>query len=211
MMKKQNTIPIPPEGKIFIKETFSSIQGEGFHTGIPAFFIRFAGCDIGCIWCDSKDAWSVNNARLTSYENIIREAIEQPKQMIVITGGEPAIYDLREITREIRKAGKKVHLETSGAYPVLAEFDWLTLSPKQIILPLAWNYKLANELKIVINNPDDLSFAKEQAHHVKSECRLFLQPQWGRKKEIMPLLLSFIQDNPAWRLSVQLHKYLRIP
>lgn len=199
------------DDEILINEHFYSIQGEGIYTGKPAYFIRFSGCDIGCQWCDSKDAWSLKNSVKIKIPDLTEEMQNStPVNLVVITGGEPFIFNLEPLTRELKKTGKEIHIETSGAYPHSGEFDWLTLSPKKTKLPLAPLYDLANELKVVIKEPEDLEFAIGQAGNVKNSCMLLLQPEWKAREKILPEIIRFIKENPAWRLSLQTHKYLNI-
>ncbi|MBL6964483.1 MAG: 7-carboxy-7-deazaguanine synthase QueE [Bacteroidetes bacterium] len=199
-----------PENHIPVNEIFYSIQGEGFHHGCPAFFIRFAGCDIGCIWCDSKDGWSVEESHFMPVEHIVNEAVSSDIGMVIITGGEPLIYNLQNLTEKLNQNKKKIHIETSGAYPLFASFDWLTLSPKKVKLPLESYYSLANELKIIVNDESDLNFAQSQAKKIGTACHLFLQPQWNQLKIMLPKIMDFIKANPEWRLSLQNHKFLGI-
>ena len=199
-----------PEGKIFINEYFSSIQGEGFHTGKAAFFIRFSGCDIGCKWCDSRDAISLKNGKMTNISEVVEAARLSGLKMVVITGGEPALHKLGELTEGLKNQNMVVHLETSGAYPLDSTFDWLTLSPKKISLPLAENYGFADEMKVVISETEDFEFALNQEKLVKESCRLFLQPEWKLREKMLPLILEFLSKHSEWRLSLQVHKYLNV-
>jgi 7-carboxy-7-deazaguanine synthase len=199
------------DGQIFVNETFFSLQGEGYFTGRFAYFIRFAGCDIGCTWCDTKDAWSTENSRKFLIKEIVEEANTKSIDYVVITGGEPLIYNLVELTSELKKSNKFIHIETSGAYPLWAQFDWLSLSPKKIKLPLKEYYAQANELKVVIENNKDLEFALEQSKLTNPKSILYLQPQWSNVSTLLPEILNFIEQNPEWRLSLQTHKYLGIP
>jgi 7-carboxy-7-deazaguanine synthase len=193
-----------------VNETFFSIQGEGFYTGKAAYFIRFAGCDIGCKWCDTRDAWSVEHSSPMEIERIIQEATAGITDYVVITGGEPMYYNLSALTKKLRIKSKYVHIETSGAYPLRANFDWLSLSPKKIKLPLPEYYARANELKVIIEDMVDLEFALQQAERVMENCMLFVQPQWSKQNEVLPYLIEFIKENPKWRLSLQIHKFLGI-
>jgi 7-carboxy-7-deazaguanine synthase len=199
-----------PENHIPVNELFTSVQGEGYHHGKAAFFIRFAGCDIGCSWCDSKDAWSIDESDFISVNSILAQIAASELNMIVITGGEPLIYDLSLLTKKIHQQGKHIHIETSGAYPLHAEFDWLTLSPKQVNLPQEAIYSKANELKIVISEKWDLDFALSEAEKVHTDCRLYLQPQWKNLKASLDFIMDFLQKNQNWRLSLQNHKFLGI-
>ena len=199
-----------PENQIPVNEIFTSVQGEGFHHGKAAFFIRFAGCDIGCIWCDSKDAWSMEESDLMFIDDIVAQSIESKLDLVVITGGEPLIYDLSKLTNALVNQGKKIHIETSGAYPIFSKFDWLSLSPKKVHLPHQDVYHKANELKIAVNDSTDLAFAQQESEKVNADCHLFLQPQWKQLKQSLPSILEFIKINPSWRLSLQNHKFLGI-
>jgi len=204
----QDTQSTQGTDKILINEYFTSIQGEGFYSGVPAFFIRFSGCDIGCKWCDTRDAISMKNSKLTDITEILQRVIENRLELVVVTGGEPALHPLKFLFHELKKARKTIHLETSGAYPLDALPDWMTLSPKSIFPPLKENYPMADELKIVISEPKDFDFAMEQAGYADKNCRLFLQPEWAKKDQVMPAIINFIKENPRWRLSLQIHKYL---
>jgi 7-carboxy-7-deazaguanine synthase len=199
------------EDEILINEYFYSLQGEGIYSGKAAFFIRFSGCDIGCIWCDSKEAWSLKTSKKVKIAEIT-DFIEKNVQskVVVITGGEPFLYNLETLTKTLKKMGMEIHIETSGAYPKSGIFDWLSLSPKRTQLPLEEFYPLAKEMKIVIKDAPDLEFAKKQKDKVKEGCELLLQPEWESKEEILPEIIEFIKTNPEWQLSLQSHKYLGI-
>lgn len=200
-----------PDEYILINETFHSLQGEGYHTGKAAFFIRFAGCDIGCRWCDSKDAISVINSKLVKLDEIVGEAKKSKAKIVIITGGEPLLFDLRILTKRLRSEGKEVHIETCGAFKPYAEFDWLTLSPKKIQLPIKDIYPLANELKIIIHENEDFEFAEKQLSLVNDSCKTYLQPEWSSKDKMLAKIVRFIKKNPHWLLSLQTHKYIEIP
>ncbi|MEA3494832.1 MAG: 7-carboxy-7-deazaguanine synthase QueE [Bacteroidota bacterium] len=212
-MKNNSILKIPeiPKGQVLINETFCSLQGEGYYSGKAAFFIRFAGCDIGCIWCDSKDTWSVENSRFTEIKEIVKEVKKYKTDIIVITGGEPLIYDLKELTDALKKTSKEIHVETSGAYPLSVDFDWLTVSPKKNMKIIESTCYHADELKIVVFESSDIEFAKSLEDKVKRNCKLFLQPEWGNQKNILPEIIDFIKNNPQWQLSLQTHKYIDIP
>jgi 7-carboxy-7-deazaguanine synthase len=197
--------------RIPVYELFYSLQGEGYHSGKASFFIRFAGCDIACAWCDTPEAWTCDHARYLGPSEILEELQEVQSKIVVITGGEPMMHDLREITRVLRKEGYIVHLETSGAYPLRAEFDWLCVSPKRIMPPGQEYYAKANELKFVIRAKADLDFALSEAQKASENACLLLQPEWSHKEEILPSIIAFIKKNPLWQLSLQTHKYLDIP
>lgn len=193
-----------------VMETFYSIQGEGFHTGTASFFIRVGGCDVGCHWCDVKESWEAKNHPLKSIDEIISEAESSGAKTIIMTGGEPLMYDLAALTKKLRKKDFKLHLETSGAHPVSGEWDWVCLSPKKFKEPVPEIYIKANELKVIIYNKDDFRFAEENSKQVKSDCVLFLQPEWSRREAMLPLIINYVQQNPRWRISLQTHKYIGI-
>ena len=207
----QNLIKkIENSGQILpLMETFKTIQGEGYHTGKVAHFIRIGGCDIGCHWCDIKESW---NSELYPWVKIVRiiESINNSTEIVVISGGEPLMGNMAPLTYQLRQKNKKIHLETSGAYQLSGDWDWICLSPKKNKRPHPNLFKRANELKVVIYNKDDLKFAKQNAKHVKKECILFLQPEWSNKEKVMPIISNFVLKNPNWRISLQMHKYLGV-
>lgn len=193
-----------------LMEAFYTIQGEGFHKGTAAYFIRIGGCDVGCHWCDVKDSW---NARLhppTDIDSIVEEAVKYSKT-IVITGGEPLTWDMGPLTEKLKARGCTVHIETSGAYELTGIWDWICLSPKKIKLPTAEIYGVAHELKVIVFNQHDLKFAEEQAALVNGRCILYLQPEWSRREKMIPVIVDFVMNNPKWKVSLQTHKYLNIP
>lgn len=192
-------------------EDFYTIQGEGFHTGKPAYFIRLGGCDVGCAWCDAKYTWRPQLYPPTPIEEIVKRAVACAAQSIVITGGEPLMYPLGELTRMLREHNLAIFLETSGSHPFSGEFDWVCLSPKQKAKPLDEAYLRADELKVVIQREEDLAWAEECAARVDEECLLFLQPEWSVAEKIMPTLVEYAKSNPKWSISIQSHKYMRIP
>lgn len=199
------------EEKILIRETFFSLQGEGFYTGKAAFFIRFAGCDIGCTWCDTKDAWNAENSEAFYVNDIIQIAKQRKTDYVVITGGEPFLHNLDQLTHKLKLSAKFIHIETCGAYSFgNAVFDWLSLSPKRIIPPKEENYKFAKELKVIVQDVSDIKFAEQEKSKVSDECLLFLQPQWEKAEMVLPMIIEYIQDHPEWQLSLQIHKYLKI-
>ena len=207
----QNLIKkIENSGQILpLMETFKTIQGEGYHTGKVAHFIRIGGCDIGCHWCDIKESW---NSELYPWVKIVRiiESINNSTEIVVISGGEPLMWNMAPLSYQLRQKNKKIHLETSGAYQLSGDWDWICLSPKKNKRPHPNLFKRANELKVVIYNKDDLKFAKQNAKHVKKECILFLQPEWSNKEKVMPIISNFVLKNPNWRISLQMHKYLGV-
>lgn len=193
-----------------LMESFYTIQGEGFHTGTAAYFIRVGGCDVGCHWCDVKESWDALLHPPTSIENLVANA-EKKSEVFVITGGEPLMYNMNPLTEKLQAAGLRTHIETSGAHPLSGHWDWICLSPKKRKLPTPEVYQAANELKVIIFNNDDFRFAEEQAEKVTENCVLFLQPEWSKREKMMPLIVDYIKANPKWRVSLQTHKYLDIP
>jgi len=188
-------------------ETFDSIQGEGLYAGSLCFFLRLGGCDIGCHWCDEKKSWNESKHPKTSLNEIIKLVSQSSSETVIVTGGEPLMHNLDELTLELKKY-KKVHLETSGAYKLSGNWDWITLSPKKKKLPLPEIYKKTNELKCIIYNRSDFDFAIQQSEKVSKDCLLYLQPEWGRKNEILEKIIKFIKHYPKFKLSLQTHKYL---
>ena len=194
-----------------VMECFYTLQGEGSHQGKAAFFIRLGGCDVGCVWCDVKDSWDASRHPQSSVEELVESALLHPGRLAVITGGEPLMHDCMELTRQLRQAGFATHIETSGAWPVSGEWDWICLSPKKFKAPLPEIVPLANELKVVIYNKTDFAWAEQWAAQTSPGCRLFLQPEWSRSAEVTPLIIDYIKENPQWRFSLQLHKYIHVP
>ena len=200
------------EGKMLpIMEEFYTIQGEGFHTGKAAYFIRIGGCDVGCHWCDVKESWDASIHPLVEIEHVVKNATDQPAQTIVITGGEPLIFNLTALTNKLADAGMQIHVETSGAHPFSGKFDWVCLSPKKNAPPKAEYYQLANELKMIVYNRHDFEWANEHAANVSADCKLYLQPEWSKREEMMPLIVDHVMKNPRWNISIQTHKYMNIP
>ncbi len=194
-----------------VMETFYSIQGEGFHTGKPAFFVRIAGCYVGCRWCDSKDSWDTSPYPWLPVKSIISEALTFPARALVVTGGEPLQYNLDLLCDELKEKGYELFLETSGSSELSGNWDWICLSPKINVPPLESIFQQANELKVVVCDSDDFFWAREMAARVKPECLLYLQPEWSRRETMIPEIVRFIGLNPEWRVSLQTHKYLGIP
>ena len=195
-------------GKILpLMETFTTIQGEGFHSGKSAHFLRIGGCDIGCHWCDIKESWNSSLYPLVKVEKIL-ESINSLTDLVIISGGEPLIWNMAHLTGALKKINKKVHLETSGAYQLSGHWDWICLSPKKNKPPIPALFKKANELKVIVYNKDDLKFAKQNAKYVEKDFILFLQPEWSNKEKVMPMISKFMLENSNWRLSIQTHKYL---
>lgn len=193
-----------------VMEHFYTLQGEGSYSGVAAYFIRIGGCDVGCHWCDVKESWDADLHPSTTLEQM-REWTAPYGGIIVVTGGEPLMYDCTDLTTELRKTGKRLHIETSGAYELSGNWDWICLSPKKTMLPKPSVFAAAHELKCIIYNKNDFKFAIENAAQVNPDCVLYLQPEWSKKEEMLPLIIDFIKENPQWRLSMQTHKYLAIP
>ena len=199
------------EGKLLpIMEHFYTIQGEGAYTGVATYFIRLGGCDVGCHWCDVKDSWDAEKHPLTLVEDIVEIATSQAS-IIVITGGEPLMWDLTYLTKKLHEKGARIHIETSGAYPLSGEIDWVCLSPKKTMLPKDDVCEVAKELKCIIFNQHDFKFAEEQAARVNDDCILYLQTEWSKRDKNLPEIVEYVKENPKWRISLQTHKYLDIP
>ncbi len=194
-----------------LMEQFYTIQGEGCHTGKAAYFIRIGGCDVGCHWCDVKESWDASIHPLTPVSEILAAAGEQPSDTVVITGGEPLMYNLRPLTDGLHAMELSVHIETSGAYPLSGSIDWICLSPKKNMPPLEAFYALAHELKVIVHNRHDLQWAEQHVAKVHDGCKLYLQPEWSKAKEMMPVIVDHVMSNPRWSMSLQSHKYMGIP
>lgn len=192
-------------------EHFSTIQGEGFHAGTPAYFIRIGGCNVGCHWCDVKESWPDQGHDSMSIDALLELVESSGLNVVVITGGEPMMYQLDDLTAALHEAGKAVHLETSGAYPLSGKWSWITFSPKKFKAPTPEFYAAAHELKVVIFHKSDFEFAEKHAALVNEHCKLYLQPEWSKRDEIMPLIVDYIKNHPKWRVSLQTHKYMHIP
>lgn len=194
-----------------VMESFYTLQGEGFHQGKAAYFIRLAGCDVGCTWCDVKESWDAGKYPPIPIEQIVGEASGHPGRMAVITGGEPLMHDCHELTRQLSLAGFNTHVETSGAWPLTGEWDWICLSPKKFKAPLPEILPLANELKVIIFNKSDFEWAEKYASQVAATCKLFLQPEWSKSENMTPLIVEYIKAHPHWEFSLQMHKYIHVP
>ena len=194
-----------------VMEHFYTLQGEGFYAGQAAYFIRLGGCDVQCVWCDVKDSWDVTKHPSLTVKEIVEEAQKLPGRIAVITGGEPSMHDMVDLCKALHEVGFRVHIETSGTHPLKGNFDWITLSPKKFSFSLAENLPLANELKVIVYNQSDFAWAEKYAARVNTQCKLYLQPEWDKKVEMTPQIISFIQQNPRWQLSLQTHKYINIP
>ena len=195
-----------------VMEHFYTLQGEGFHQGSAAYFIRLAGCDVGCVWCDVKESWDASIHPSYSIDQIVgfvKNAM--PNGIVVITGGEPLMHNLSSLTSALRSDGYRLHIETSGAHPLSGSWDWICVSPKKFKAPLPEVIQLANELKVVVFNQSDFDWAEKHASLAPSSCILFLQPEWDKREKLHASIINYIQQYPQWRLSLQVHKYLNIP
>ena len=210
MLKKEQQSAVEKGEMLPLMEEFYTIQGEGYHTGTAAYFVRIGGCDVGCHWCDVKESWNAELHPPTPTDSIVENAVKY-SETIVVTGGEPLMWDMTLLTQKLKEKGLKVHIETSGAYALSGNWDWICLSPKKNKLPTQTVYDYANELKVIIHNKHDFIFAEEQAEKVNSNAILFLQPEWSKKEEMTPLIVDYVMKNPKWRVSLQTHKYLNIP
>ena len=194
-----------------VMEMFYSLQGEGYHQGKAAFFIRLAGCDVGCVWCDVKDSWDASKHPVLSIEEIVNSALAHPGRLAIVTGGEPLLHQLDPLTTALKAAGFQTNIETSGSSPMSGEWDWVCLSPKKFKAPLVENLPLASELKVVVFNNSDFDWAEAHAKQVSPACKLYLQPEWDKSAQITPKVIDYIKSNPQWELSAQLHKYIQVP
>lgn len=194
-----------------LMEDFYTIQGEGFYQGSAAYFIRLGGCDVGCVWCDVKESWDASAHPLVTAMEMTNRAKKSGAEIVVITGGEPVMYDLRPLTETLKAAGLRTHLETSGAYPITGVWDWVCFSPKKFKAPHDSVLKKADELKVIIYNKSDFAWGEEFAAKVSSQCHLFLQPEWSKEKEVLPSIIDYVKLNPRWKVSLQVHKYMNIP
>ena len=193
-----------------LMEAFYTIQGEGYHKGTAAYFIRIGGCDVGCHWCDVKESWDAELHPPTAIETIADQAAKF-SDTIVVTGGEPLMWDMNPLTSLLKQKTLKTHIETSGAYPLTGDWDWVCLSPKKRKLPISEVYSKANELKVIVYNKDDFKFAEEQAAKVPQDCILYLQPEWSVREKVTPSIVEYVMKHPKWKISLQTHKYLNIP
>ncbi len=194
-----------------VMEAFYTLQGEGYHAGTAAYFIRLGGCDVGCVWCDVKESWDASIHPKVPITDLVGQAGKFPSGKIVITGGEPLMYDLSKLTAQLKSQGLEVHVETAGVYPVTGSWDWICFSPKKFKAPLDEYYSKSQELKVIIYHKSDLEWAEGHAKKMNPNAKLFLQPEWDRRDQIMPLIVDYVKENPKWRISLQTHKYLDIP
>jgi 7-carboxy-7-deazaguanine synthase len=208
-MEIENAIVL--SGTLPVMEQFYTLQGEGVHQGKAAYFIRLGGCDVGCVWCDVKDSWDASIHPRWNIDDLVQHAAQYPGEIVVITGGEPLLHDLDELTSKLKKAGKRTHIETSGSSPLTGNWDWITLSPKKFKAPLETVIPLANELKVVIFNRHDFEWAEVYKEKVGHSCKLYLQPEWEKASIVTPLIIEYIKLHPEWALSLQIHKYINVP
>ncbi len=194
-----------------VMELFYSLQGEGYHQGKAAFFIRLAGCDVGCVWCDVKDSWDASKHPVLSVEEIVAAAAAHPSRIAIVTGGEPLLHQLDPLTTALRVAGFQTHIETSGSSPMSGSWDWVCLSPKKFKAPLPESVKAADELKVVVFNKSDFDWANSFVNDLAADCKKYLQPEWEKSDAMTPLVIEYIKQNPSWELSAQLHKYIQVP
>jgi organic radical activating enzyme len=210
MIKEEINAQVEQGTMLPLMEAFYTIQGEGFHKGTAAYFIRIGGCDVGCHWCDVKESWNAKLHPPTAVDKMVEEAV-QYSNTIVITGGEPLTWDMNPLTEKLKARDCKVHIETSGAYKLTGTWDWICLSPKKIKPPTEEIYAVAHELKVIVFNVHDFKFAEEQAAKVNKDCILYLQPEWSKREKMIPLIVDYVMKNPKWKVSLQTHKYLNIP
>lgn len=194
-----------------VMEHFYTLQGEGFHQGRAAYFIRLGGCDVGCIWCDVKDSWDADKHPTYTIDQLLTEVEKTPTQLVVITGGEPLMHNLDALTTALQAAGLETNIETSGAHPLSGHWNWICLSPKKFKEPLPGILPHAHELKVVIFNKSDFDWAEKYAALVSPSCKLYLQPEWDKAAQITPLIIDYIKAHPQWELSLQVHKYINVP
>jgi len=194
-----------------VMEAFYTLQGEGYHQGKAAYFIRLGGCDVGCVWCDVKDSWDAGRHPLRSIDAIVQEAARHPGRLAVITGGEPLMHDLQALTDALHAAGFQTNIETSGSSHLSGDWDWLCLSPKKFKAPLPGVVPQADELKVIIFNKSDFAWAEQWAAQTAPACKLYLQPEWSKADTITPLIVDYIKAHPRWELSLQIHKYINVP
>ncbi|MFI3266744.1 MAG: 7-carboxy-7-deazaguanine synthase QueE [Rikenellaceae bacterium] len=200
------------EGNLLpLAEDFYTIQGEGYHSGKAAYFIRLGGCDVGCAWCDAKFTWNPKMYAPTPISEIVERATDNPAKAIVITGGEPLMYPLGPITKMLHQKGVEIFIETSGSHPFSGDIDWVCLSPKKQMPPLEGIYKKANELKVIIQTHEDFEWAEKCAAKVGKDCLLYLQPEWKQHQTMMHHITEYVKANPKWLISIQSHKYMNIP
>lgn len=202
-MIQQSTLPV--------MEHFYTLQGEGSHSGRAAYFIRLAGCDVGCVWCDVKESWDISPNQYLTIEDIVTVVGQTPTDFVVVTGGEPTMHNLTELTSALHAKGYEIAIETAGVHPLQGQIDWYCFSPKKFKAPIAEAYTLAQELKVVIAHPSDFEWAEQHAAKVPASCKLYLQTEWEKQARFLPLIIDYIKRNKKWKISLQTHKYMQIP
>ncbi len=206
-----NTLPVNIEQSLPVMEHFYTLQGEGYHQGRAAYFIRLGGCDVGCVWCDVKDSWDGSRHPLLKVSELVSLVKQTAAKLVVITGGEPLMHNLDALTKALQDAGLETNIETSGAHPLSGNWNWICLSPKKFKAPLPGIIPHASELKVVIFNKSDFEWAEKYAALVPPSCKLYLQPEWDKASTVTPLIIEYIKQNPKWELSLQIHKYINVP
>lgn len=194
-----------------VMESFYTIQGEGFHQGKAAYFIRIAGCDVGCVWCDVKESWKAENHPVVTTDQLVEQAQVYDSKMVVITGGEPLMYNLDRLTGKLQKNGFRTHLETSGAYRLSGDWNWICVSPKKFKVPTKESLKKADELKVIVYNKSDFKWAESFEKEIQPDCKRLLQPEWSKQKEMIPFIIEYVKKQPHWGISLQTHKFMDIP
>ena len=210
-MDKQTKSAVESGEMLPLMEAFYTIQGEGYYSGKAAYFLRIGGCDVGCHWCDVKESWNADLHPPTSITDILKGIAQYPVDTVVITGGEPLMWNLDKLTAALKLEGLKVHLETSGAYPYSGDFDWVCMSPKKMQAPLPAIKPITSELKVIVNNKHDFIWAEQQREGLSDNCKLYLQAEWSKREKIIPIIIDFVKENKHWTISLQSHKYMNIP
>jgi len=210
-MDKQTKSAVESGEMLPLMEAFYTIQGEGYYSGKAAYFLRIGGCDVGCHWCDVKESWNADLHPPTSITDILKGIAQYPVDTVVITGGEPLMWNLDKLTAALKLEGLKVHLETSGAYPYSGDFDWVCMSPKKMQAPLPAIKPITSELKVIVNNKHDFIWAEQQREGLSDNCKLYLQAEWSKREKIIPIIIDFVKENKDWTISLQSHKYMNIP
>jgi 7-carboxy-7-deazaguanine synthase len=200
-----------PNSELPVMESFYTIQGEGFYSGRAAYFIRLGGCDVGCVWCDVKESWDPNVHPLVKINELVENASQSGCGFVVITGGEPAMYDISHLVNELQINGMEVAIETSGCYQLSGAVDWYCFSPKKFKKPNSEAYDRANELKVIIAHPSDFEWAESHATRVTSSCQLYLQPEWSKQERFLKMIVDYVKEHPKWKISLQTHKFMNIP
>lgn len=203
--KNTNTVLLP------VMEHFYTLQGEGYHQGRAAYFIRLGGCDVGCVWCDVKDSWDAGKHPKYNIDDLILSVAKTPAKLVVITGGEPLMHNLDLLTSALQSKNFETNIETSGAHQLSGSWNWICFSPKKFKAPLPEILPVANELKVVVFNRSDFDWAEKYAALVSPSCKLYLQPEWDKAAEVTPVIIEYIKQNPQWELSLQIHKYINVP